>query len=75
MPNGSSNTASSQIVEDFSSRLDDRPMLKHEVIDAHHRNMVKYSTAQDPGYRKVVAALRDYMNDLGHEADIERACK
>ena len=75
MANYWSNMASSQIVDDHSSRLDDRPTLKHEVIDAHHRNMVKFSTSQDAGYRKVVAALRDYKNDLTPKADAERICK
>ncbi|RYP73986.1 hypothetical protein DL771_003297 [Monosporascus sp. 5C6A] len=66
------NNALGKVVEDFSSKLDDGPMQIHEVIDGHHRNMIRYSTAQDPGYRKVVSALKQYMNMLGPKNDIDR---
>ena len=64
------------MVEDFSSKIDDAtPMQIHEVIDGHHRNMIRYRTAQDAGYRKVISALKQYMNMLDKKHDIERMCK
>jgi hypothetical protein len=65
-----------QIVEDFSSKIDDAsPMQIHEVIDGHHRSMIRFSSSQDAGYRKVVSALKYYMNMLDQKHDIERRCK
>ena len=70
------NSAVLQVVEDFSSKIDvATPMQIHEVIDGHHRDMIRYRTAQDAGYRKVVSALRDYLKKLDKKHDIERACK
>jgi hypothetical protein len=63
------------VVEDFSSKLDEGPMQMHEVIDGHHRNMIRFRTAGDAGYRKVVGALKQYMNMLDHKHDIERICE
>lgn len=50
-------------------------MQTHENIAANHRNMIRYPTAQDPGYRKVIGALRQYMNMLDKKHDIERMCE
>ncbi|KAF2477726.1 TPR-like protein [Lindgomyces ingoldianus] len=67
------NNVIGKIVEDFSSKIDDAtPMQIHEVIDGHHRNMIRFRTAQDSGYRKVISALKQYMNMLSKKHDIER---
>ncbi|KAF2195155.1 TPR-like protein [Zopfia rhizophila CBS 207.26] len=67
------NNVIGKVVEDFSSKIDDAtPMQIHEVIDGHHRNMIRFRTAQDAGYRKVISALKQYMNMLDKKHDIER---
>jgi tetratricopeptide (TPR) repeat protein len=66
------NNVLGKVVEDFSSKLDESPMQMHEVIDGHHRDMIRFRTAGDAGYRKVVSALKQYMNMLDHKHDIER---
>ncbi|KAF2794061.1 hypothetical protein K505DRAFT_361425 [Melanomma pulvis-pyrius CBS 109.77] len=64
-----------KIVEDYSSKIPDiTGMQIHEVIDGDHRSMNRYSTAQDARYRKVISALRHYMNKLDKKHGIERMC-
>ena len=49
-----------------------------EVIDASHRDMARFRSDKDPGYRQVTAALRNYISiikDKGEKDDAERKCK
>ena len=49
-----------------------------EVIDASHRDMARFRSDKDPGYRQVTAALRNYISIIKHkgeEDDAERKCK
>jgi hypothetical protein len=49
-----------------------------EVIDANHRDMARFRSEHDPGFRQVTAALRHYISTIkskGKEDDIERKCK
>lgn len=65
----------SQIVSDLSSKIENAPHCQHEMIDGNHRSMIRYRTADAPGYRQVVSALKHYMKKLDKAHDIERACK
>jgi hypothetical protein len=67
-----------EVVDDWSSRFDDHPMQTVEVIDASHRDMARFRSEQDPGFRQVIAALRNYISiikEKGKEDDVERSCK
>ncbi|KAF2739536.1 TPR-like protein [Polyplosphaeria fusca] len=67
------NNVVGKVVEDYSSKIDGFDELQvHEVIDGNHRTMCQFRTPQDAGYRKVVNALRAYMNKLDRKHDIER---
>ena len=69
------NNVIKKVVEDFSSKLDEGPLQQHEVIDGHHRSMIRFRSAADPGYRKVVGALKQYITMLDRKHDIERICE
>ncbi|KAL9110543.1 MAG: hypothetical protein Q9227_004901 [Pyrenula ochraceoflavens] len=61
---------SGKIVEDFSSALDD-VMERKQGIDADHRDMIRFSGASDPGYRKVKGIIEGAILDI--EAEMTNA--
>jgi len=46
-----------------------------ETIDASHRDMVRYRSEEDPGYRQIASAFRKYITALAAGHDAERTCK
>jgi hypothetical protein len=49
-------------VDDFSSKLDLPEALETvESIDADHRQMVRYSSKHDQGYRAVLSILKAFV--------------
>ena len=63
-----------QVVDDFSSKFDENPMQIVETIAASHRDMARYRSNADPGYRQIAGALRRYMFNLAPANDAERIC-
>ena len=55
--------ACDQVVLDSTSSLDD-PHEYAETIDANHRNMVRFSDANDFGYRKVLGELKNMVETI-----------
>ncbi len=45
-----------------------------EVIDASHRDMARFRTENDAGYRQVLGALRYYISNLDKDDEVERRC-
>ena len=59
------------MVPDTSSSLDDsRERAEH--IDANHMTMTKFSSRNDPGYRKVGEELRLLVKGIGKRLEEER---
>lgn len=49
-----------------------------EIIDASHREMARFRSDQDHGYRQVKSALGNYISiikNLGKNDDEDRKCK
>jgi hypothetical protein len=68
-------TSLSQVVDDFSSQFDENPMQVVETIDASHRDMVRFRSHLDHGYRQVVGVLRKHISLLAPIHDAERVCQ
>lgn len=45
-----------------------------ETIDASHRDMARFRSDQDAGYRQVAGALRHYTSILAPKHDADRRC-
>lgn len=63
-----------QVVEDFSSKIDETPLQQYEKLDGNHRTMIQFRSAQEDGYRSIVGALKYYMTMLDAKHDAERRC-
>ena len=50
------------MVDDFSSIIGDAAEGQ-EGIDANHNQMCKFSGRDDPGYKKVLRTIRDFVTD------------
>lgn len=51
-----------QVVDDFSSKLDLPSTLETvETIEADHREMARYSSREEEGYRAILGVLRDFV--------------
>jgi hypothetical protein len=45
-----------------------------ETIDASHRDMARFRSDLDAGYRQVAGALRHYTSKLAPKHDADRRC-
>ena len=46
-----------------------------ETIDASHRDMVRFRSEDEPGYRQIASSLRKYTTALAPGHDAERICE
>ncbi|KAM5374848.1 hypothetical protein ACJZ2D_006192 [Fusarium nematophilum] len=63
-----------KVVEDYFARLD----CENEEcfsIAANHRNMCKFSSSWDPGYRRVAAALKAQMRNVSSSPGVSPVAK
>lgn len=63
-----------QVVEDFSSKIDETPLQQYEKLSGNHRTMIQFRSPQEDDYRRVVSALKYYMTMLDARHDAERRC-
>ena len=56
-----------QVVDDFSSIIGDAAEAQ-EGIDANHVQMCKFTSRDDPGYKKVFRVIRDLVKDSDRKA-------
>lgn len=55
-------TKLSQVVDDFSSKLDLPLNIQTvESVDADHRQMTKFASSEDAGYRAIVSVLKKFI--------------